>query len=326
MSSTSAPTSYIADRLHQAPTDPRLALIFPGQGSQAVGMGSDLHQLSAAARQVFQEADAILERPLSKLCFEGPEDELRQTASAQPAIMVTSLACLAATLETGALERKPAFLAGHSLGEYTALVAAGSLTFPDALLLVSERGRLMQEAGRARPGTMAALLGLSEEQADEVCRLSGAEPCNYNSPTQIVIGGAPAAVDRASSLAKERGGRVLPLNVSGAFHTTLMREAAAEFAQAVEGAAIGDSLIPVVGNVTAQPLTAADRVASELKMQMVSPVLWHQSVVAMMQGGIETFVEVGPGRVLTALMKRAAPGVAALSIEGASALPRPSNV
>jgi len=326
MTSTSSSTRFITDKLHQAPIDPKLALIFPGQGSQSVGMGSDLYQLSAAARQAFEAADAVLGRALSKLCFEGPEDELRQTANAQPAIMVASLACLAAALETGLLGRRPAFLAGHSLGEYTALVAAGSLTFEDALLLVNERGRVMDEAGLARPGAMAALLGLSEEQADEVRRLSGAELCNYNSPSQMVIGGTPSAVQRASSLARERGGRVLPLNVSGAFHTSLMKAAADEYARAVEAAAISDPVIPVVGNATGRPLTSAGEVTSELKEQMVSPVLWHQSVIAMVEAGLDTFVEVGPGRVLTSLMKRTAPAVTAFSIDGAASLPRPSNV
>lgn len=291
-----------------------------------MGMGSDLCTASAAAREAFARGDAVLGRDLSRLCFQGPEDELRQTANAQPAIMVTSLACLGAALETGLLDRRPAFLAGHSLGEYTALVAAGALTFDDALRLVSERGRLMQQASTATPGAMAALLGLSEDEADELCRLSGAEPCNYNSPFQIVVGGTPAAVSRASALARERGGRVLPLNVSGAFHTSLMQGAAAEFARAVQQVALADPVIPVVGNVTARPLTVAEEVRAELKQQLVSPVLWHQSVTAIVGAGVDTFVEVGPGRVLSSLMKRAAPGVTSISIDGAAALPRRSNV
>ncbi|MEE8369862.1 MAG: ACP S-malonyltransferase, partial [Dehalococcoidia bacterium] len=193
-------------------------------------MGAEIYAVSAAAREVFQAAEAISEIELIRLCFQGPEEELRQTANAQPAILVSSLACLYAALESGTIERQPAFVAGHSLGEYTALVAAGSLTFEDALRLVGRRGRIMQEAGKAQAGTMAALLGLSNERVDEICRLSGAEPCNYNSPGQVVLGGTPSAVAQASALAKESGGRAIPLNVSGAFHTSLMATAAEEFA------------------------------------------------------------------------------------------------
>ena len=289
-------------------------------------MGSDLYRASAAAREVFEGGDAVMERDLSRLCFQGPEDELRQTANAQPAIMVTSLACLAAALESGALNRRPAFLAGHSLGEYTALVAAGSLTFEDGLRLVSQRGQLMQEAGRAQPGAMAALLGLSKDEVDELCRLSGAEPCNYNSPSQIVIGGAPETIAQASALARERGGRVLPINVSGAFHTSLMQAAAGQFARAVDQVSIGDPVIPVVGNVSGRSMAHAEEVKAELKQQMVSPVLWHQSVSAMVEGGVGIFVEVGPGHVLSSLMRRAAPAVKAVSIDGTASLPSLSNV
>jgi len=326
MTSPSNVTRCIASQLHKAPREGSLALTFPGQGSQQVGMGTDLYRESAVAREVFQEAEAILGLDLSRLCFQGPEDELRQTANAQPAIVVTSLACLAAALEVGAIGRRPAFLAGHSLGEYTALVAAGSLTFEDGLRLVSRRGQLTQEAGRAQPGTMAALLGLSEEQIDEICQLSGAEPCNYNAPGQVVVGGTPSAVARAADLAKERGARALPLNVSGAFHTSLMRAAAGEFARAVDDTPISDPVTPVVGNVSAQPMARAEEVRAELKQQLISAILWHQSVVVMMQAGVSTFIEVGPGRVLSSLLKRISPGATAISIDGVAALPRSSDV
>ncbi len=326
MTSTSRLTTFIASKLHTAPVDPTLALIFPGQGSQQVGMAQDLCQTSTAAREAFEEADSILGPDLSRVCFQGPEEELRLTANAQLAIMVTSLACLAAALEGGALRRRPAFLAGHSLGEYTALVAAGTLTFQEALRLVARRGRLMQEAAAAQPGVMAALLGLSEETAEEVCRLSGAETCNYNAPTQIVVGGAPDVVARASGLARQRGARVLPLNVSGAFHTSLMTGAAAEFARAADEVPIADPVIPVISNVAGRPLASAGEVRAELKEQLTSPVRWHQSMTAMTGQGVQTFVEVGPGRVLSALLRRIAPAATALSIDGTSALPSLTNV
>jgi [acyl-carrier-protein] S-malonyltransferase len=319
-------TPYLTAKLQQTPVDPTLALIFPGQGSQVVGMGADLPRASQSARGVFEEAEIILGRDLSRLCFQGPEEELRQTANAQPAILVTSLACLIAALETGGLSRRPAFVAGHSLGEYTALVAAGCLSFEDALRMVSERGRLMQEAGASQPGAMAAVLGLTESEADEVCRLSGAEACNYNSPSQVVIGGPPSLVARASSLARERGARVLPLNVSAAFHTSLMGAAAADFARAVNKITICDPQIPVMGNVSARPLGSAAEVRDELERQIISPVLWRQSVVAMAEAGVNTLIEVGPGRVLSSLIKRSGLGLTLASIDGPASLASVSNV
>lgn len=316
----------LADILQMAPVQGDLGVIFPGQGSQQVGMGRDLVEISAPARRVFALADQVLDMPLSTLCFEGPVDELTKTANAQPAILATSLACLAASLENGTLRSRPALLAGHSLGEYTALVAAGSLSIEDALVLVRQRGRVMSEAGELRPGTMAAVLGLSEDEVHEICRLSGAEPCNYNAPTQIVLGGPPTVIEHASRLAKDRGGKVLPLNVSGAFHTSLMRDAAALFAAMVDEIEIHDPLIPVISNVTALPLRRANAVAEDLKRQMASPVRWYQSIESMVNSGIGAFVEIGPGRVLTALLKRIAPGATAISIDGAAALTSPTNV
>ncbi len=304
--------------LHQAPAAPTLALIFPGQGAQHVGMAAHLCQTSAAARQLFQDADSLLQTPLSRLCFDGPDEELRQTANAQPAILVTALAFLAAALERGDLQRRPAFLAGHSLGEYTALVAAGALSFADALPLVRQRGLLMQQAGE---GAMAAVLGLSEDVVQEICRLSGAEPCNYNAPAQLVIGGPPDAVAVATALAKDRGSKVLPLNVSGAFHTSLMTEAARNFARLVDEVPLTDPVIPVVGNVDARPLNTAAALRDELKRQMTSPVLWRQSVTAMAQAGVTNFLETGPGRVLTGLVSRTVAHAEARSLDAPVAAP-----
>ncbi|HEU4758670.1 MAG TPA: ACP S-malonyltransferase, partial [Dehalococcoidia bacterium] len=246
MPSSSQLTHLIPQRLHQAPADPTLAIVFPGQGAQHAGMAARLYEASPAARQLFDEADAVLQTALSRLCFDGPEEALRRTANAQPAILVTALAFLAAALERGDLQRRPAFLAGHSLGEYTALVAAGALSFADALPLVRQRGLLMQQAGE---GAMAAVLGLSEDMVDEICRLSAAQACNYNAPTQLVVGGPPDAVAAAAALARERGAKALPLNVSGAFHTPLMADAARDFARLVDAVPLRDPVIPVVGNV-----------------------------------------------------------------------------
>jgi [acyl-carrier-protein] S-malonyltransferase len=303
-----------------APRDASLAIIFPGQGSHQVGAGRDLHDASPLAREVFRRSEQVLGSGLAELCFEGPEDALRDTANAQPAILAASLACLAAALEAGALPRRPAFLAGHSLGEFSALVAAGSIDLEDALSLVAIRGRLMRDASEREPGAMIAVHGLNGEALDEVCRASGVEPCNYNSPSQVVIGGPVAAVEEAARLIKERGGRGLPLNVSGAFHTALMAPVADEFARAVERCPVHDPAIPVVANTTAQPLTTAAAVRQELREQITRPVLWHQSVMTMTAAGVTTFIEAGPGRVLSGLIKRMGLGLTALNIDSVESL------
>jgi [acyl-carrier-protein] S-malonyltransferase len=302
------------------PADAGLAVVFPGQGTQKAGMATGLPDASPGARQVFDLADQVLGISLTALCCDGPDDELTRTENAQPAILACSIACLAVALETGALAKRPAFVAGHSLGEYTALVASGALSLEPALVLVRERGLLMEQAGRERPGTMAALVGVDETTADEICRLSEAEPCNYNGPTQIVVGGTPEAVEKACALAKERGGRGLPLQVSGAFHTSLMASAAERFASVLEGTPLEDPVIPVIGNVTGRPLTTAAEVRDELSLQLTSPVLWHASVAGMNGGGVRTFVEIGPGRVLTGMIKRSLPDAATVALDGIEAL------
>ena len=319
----------IADRLkglHNLPQDPALALLFPGQGSQKVGMGLEAYQSSTAARAVFDSADLALQTSLSRLCFEGPEDELTRTINAQPAILTTSLAYLAAVLESGALERRPAFLAGHSLGEYTALVAAGSLNISDAARLVRERGRLMEEAGKRTAGTMSAIVGLTEDVVTEICRQSGAEPCNFNARTQIVIGGSPQAVQQAATLARERGGRGLPMNVAGAFHTSMMEPAVDAFQKLIEGESLADPAIPVIGNVSAAPLRTAAECRSDLERQIASPVRWRQSILHMLDAGVRTFVELGPGKTLTTMLKRDSPELELISLDGATTLASPSNV
>lgn len=312
--------------LHQLPTDPQLALIFPGQGAQKVGMGFEASQSSHGARTVFQTADEVLGMRLSRLCLEGPEDELTRTVNAQPAILTASLAILAAALEFGVIQRRPVYLAGHSLGEYTALVAAGSLRFADALRLVRERGRLMAEAGTENPGTMAAIVGLSEEAVSELCRLSGAVQCNSNARTQTVIGGKPEAVEAACRLAKELGGRGLPMKVAGAFHTSLMAGAARNFETVLASVVAHEPVIPVIGNVTARPIATARELISELGRQMETPVRWYQSTLYMIDAGVRHFVEAGPGQALITMLKRDSPQLTLRSLDRPSVPAATSHV
>ncbi len=282
------------------------AFVFPGQGAQAVGMGKDLFDQFSSAREVFQRADEILGFALSRLCFEGPEQELLQTRNAQPAIAVTSLALLSAAIECSPqLAQKPAFVAGHSLGEYSALVAAGAVPFDEAIRLLRTRGELMQVAGDRNPGTMAAVLGLDIADCEEVCREAGAEICNVNAPGQIVIGGRREAVVRALDYAKARGAaKVIPLSVSGAFHSSLMRPAADGMVQPIATATVMDPLMPVVANCTGTAITNETAIRHELVDQICKPVQWSQTIDFLASQGVETFIEFGPGRVLTAIIKR----------------------
>lgn len=297
------------------------AWVFPGQGAQKVGMGKDLYETFPAARAVFQEVDAALGFPLSELCFNGPEEELRQTINAQPAIMTVSLACLAAARESTSIPDHPAFVAGHSLGEYSALVATGVLDLKDGILLVRERGRLMQEAGQRSPGTMAAIIGLDEWEVEDVCREAGAEICNINSQSQIVIGGWRDAVLRAMDMAKARGARrVIPLNVSGAFHSSLMQPAAAGMAEALNAFTFRHPSVPIIANCTGQPLTTGESVRQELLQQVCRPVQWLRSVQYLLSEGVSTFVEIGPGRVLAGLIKSIASNTEIRNIEDVASI------
>ncbi len=282
------------------------AFVFPGQGAQSVGMGKDLYDQYSSARELYDRADEILGFRLSKLCFEGPEEELQQTRNAQPAIAVTSLALLRVALEVSPqLVKKPAYVAGHSLGEYSALVASGALPFDEAVRLLRVRGELMQAAGDKNPGTLAAVLGLDIADCEEVCQEAGAEICNVNAPGQIVIGGRREAVVRALDYAKARGAaKVIPLSVSGAFHSSLMKPAGDGMVQPVATAEISDPLVPVIANCTATPVTAEVDIRHELVDQVCRPVQWSRTVEYLATNGVVTFIEFGPGRVLTAIIKR----------------------
>jgi [acyl-carrier-protein] S-malonyltransferase len=284
-------------------------------------MGLDLYHNFPAAREVFEEADEALGFPLSRLCFEGPEEELAQTVNAQPAILTASIACLKAASRVAGQIVCPAFMAGHSLGEYTALVAAQVLDFADALRLTRERGRLMQEAGVRVPGGMAAILGLDEVSVEQVCQETGAEIANLNSPGQIVVSGTREAMVRAMDLARAMGARrAMPLNVSGAFHSQLMQPAAEGMTNVLSEMEFRHPSTPVVVNSTAQPATTADEVKEELLRQLCHCVQWQRSVEYMVDAGVCTFIEIGPGQVLSGLIKRISDESQILNVEDASSI------
>jgi [acyl-carrier-protein] S-malonyltransferase len=284
----------------------KTAWVFPGQGSQAVGMCRDLYDNVRSAREIFEQADRALGFPLSKLCFEGPEEELRQTINAQPALVTAAFACLEAAREiNGDRLAAPGYLAGHSLGEYTALAVAGVFDFTAAVRLARERGRLMHEVGQQHPGGMAAIIGLEEMKLAEVCRQTGTIMANVNCPGQIVISGASEALTKAMELAKAAGAvRTIPLQVSGAFHTPLMRATVTGMTAALESNLLRDPALPVVANVTALPLATAADVKAELINQLTNPVLWQRGVEFMVSQGVDTFIEIGPGKVLAGLIRR----------------------
>lgn len=302
-----------------------LAYVFPGQGSQAVGMGKSLCEQFPAARQVFAEADEALGFSLSRLCFDGPETDLKLTENTQPAILTMSIAALRVLTSESALQ--PDWVAGHSLGEYSALVAVGALDFADAVKVVRERGRLMQRAVPAGSGAMAVILGMEMEQVRSLCADASqgeiVSPANFNGGGQIVIAGAKSAVTRAAALARERGAkRVLDVPVSAPFHCQLMQPAAEGLASVLAEVKIHPFAIGVVTNVEAEVNLDAERVKPLLIEQAVKPVRWEESVQRLVQLGCRHALEIGPGKVLKGLIKRIAPTMAADNFETADDLAR----
>ena len=291
---------------------PHVAFIFPGQGSQLPGMGQAVHDASPAARRVFAEADAVLGRPITELCLTAPAEVLEDTATAQPTILTASIAMLAAIREQAGLGGEaivPHVLAGHSLGEFTAMVAAGALDFASALRLVQERGSLMRDAGSERPGGMAAVIGLDDEVLIGICQAAGEHGivtvANLNCPGQAVISGELGALGRAMELATASGARkVVRLPVSIASHSPLMSDVALRLGQLIADAPVREPDVPVVANITARPLDSVDAIRAELSASVENPVNWTGSVRAMIDRGATTFIEVGPGQVLSSLIKR----------------------
>ena len=298
-------------------TAPVYSYIFPGQGAQKVGMGRSLYETSPAARAVFEEADDSLGMGLSRLILEGPADELQDTAHAQPAIMAVSIAVWRAWQEyLGADDaRPPASVAGHSLGEYTAMVAGGVMDFSDGIRLVRERGRLMHEAGAAQPGAMAAIIGLDEGVVAGIAECAGVELANINSDDQIVISGAAAALADAMAAATAQGAKkVIPLAVSGAFHSRLMSDAQEGLAEAIDAVELRAPQCPVIANSTGRPIATAAAAREELLAGLCHCVLWKHSVQFMAGTGVNRFIEFGPARVLSSLVKRIDAGVAAHTV------------
>lgn len=302
----------------------KVAFVFPGQGSQTVGMCKAFYDEYAVARQVFEEADEALGFSITKMCFEGPESDLRLTYNTQPAILTASTACAAVLKEKGI---SCDVAAGHSLGEYSALVNTGALAFADAVRIVRKRGQFMQEAVPVGEGSMAAVLGLESDKIVEICQAVEAEggeavqAVNFNCPGQVVIAGAVNAVNKAVEALKAAGAkRAVLLPVSAPFHSSLMKPASERLAEVLAPIEIKDITIPVVANVTAKEVTSGAEIKELLIKQAAMPVLWETSVRNMVADGVDTFVEVGPGKVLTGFTKKIAKGLPALNIEDPASL------
>ena len=299
-----------------------VGFVFPGQGSQSVGMGKALCDAFPHLAQIYEEASAILGYDIAALCFNGPAETLNLTEHTQPALLVSSVAALRA-LHPATIT--PEAVAGHSLGEYTALVAAGGLTFRDAVAIVQKRGRYMSEAVPAGAGAVAALLGLAAEVVKEACREAGSagvvQAANFNSPGQVVIAGEKAAVERAIEIAKTKGcKKAVPLPVSVPVHTPLMQKAADRLAADLASIAWTDLRMPLINNAEAKPIVKAGDIQASLVRQLPSSVLWEDSVKAMAATGVKTFVEIGPGTVLTGLIRRIVPDATTLNVNDPKSL------
>lgn len=301
----------------------RIAFVFPGQGSQYVGMGKQLYDTFPAAREVFDRADDALGFEISKLCFEGPKEDLDDTINAQPAILTVSIACLESIKQyyQNFVGRTiaPVLMAGHSLGEFTALVASGVIEFEDGLQLVRERGRLMKENSEHQPGGMAAIIGLDRDTLQQVCIDAQTEGivtlANDNSPGQTVLSGEIVALQRAMELAKERGAKIVrQLAISVASHSPLMQQASQNFGETIKNFSFKTPEVPLLSNITAQVITSVDELHQELVQHLISPVQWTHSVQNAIGSGVDTFVEIGPNQVLSGLIKRISKNVQSISL------------
>jgi [acyl-carrier-protein] S-malonyltransferase len=300
----------------------KIAFIFPGQGSQYVGMGKEFFQNFPLARQTFEEADDALQHALSRLCFEGPESELKLTFNTQPAMLTVSAAILKVLFAESGI--RPSLVAGHSLGEYTSLFASGALHFPDGVRITRLRGTYMQEAVPVGEGSMAAIIGLPKDEVEKICAKAAAgqvvSPANYNSPEQIVISGHKEAVERANSFALERGARVVVLPVSAPFHCSLMKPAAEKLGEELKKISFSEIKTPVISNAEADIYPSKEEIQRLLTTQVDHPVRWEESMNRLIQERVDTVVELGPGRVLSGLMKRINQDVKILNVEDVNGL------
>jgi [acyl-carrier-protein] S-malonyltransferase len=300
----------------------KVAYVFPGQESHSVGMGLDLYVHYSSAREVFDEVDKALGFPLSHLCFEGPQEDLRQTINVQPAVLTTSIACLRAAQEVSKNGiPEPTFVAGHDVGTYAALVAAGAISLPDAVRLIRERGRLMNEAGQRTAGGMVSMTGLDIEVFKNISFSTGAEIAYIDAPDQVTLSGSQESLTKAKRLAQIKGARrILPLRVSGPFNSSLMEPAITRLRNAISEFNFNKPSFPIVANATAQPLIDLEAIKEELVSQIVRPVQWQQSVETMITQGVTTFFEMGPGEMLTKLIKRISPGAQTFNISSAQTI------
>lgn len=299
----------------------KIAFVFAGQGAQYVGMGKELAMNINSSKAIFEEADKALGFEISKLCFEGTKEELDETENTQPAILTTSIAVLKALEEKGI---RPDITAGLSLGEYSALVCSGVLNFTDAVKLVKKRGRFMQEAVPAGVGTMAAVLGLGAEEVKAICLEAKSfgivEPANFNCPGQIVIGGEIEALKAATEKAKEKGAKVIPLSVSAPFHTSMLKPASEKLEEELWSIELGEIKVPIITNVTSDYVSDKNEIKELLRRQVMSSVLWEDTIRKMLEAGVDIFVELGPGKVLSGFIKKIDRKVTVINIDDLNSL------